>query len=263
MTEFVRRKNFRREFIRVCLNERDLESLARRMSNTIDDDNGETKIVVETADGHDSFESKDPDFFTSDDMPTEIKTVTISYRHNEASIRCKLSNDVEMFSQKVSGSLRLSVSGEGQGVEQLFRDLERDLAARQIFGQWLLLAREYFWSMALIGVFSAATVFSAFDVALNSWAQFHPEFWGSSGHQVLVSIGGMVMLFSLIAGPILYSRTVHKYLPPIEFSGRLVGRKTMARKTLLWIAVLGVLPIFINIFSGLLLDIVRLWLAAD
>ena len=262
MTEFVRKKKFQREFIRVCLDERDLASLARRISNAMEAEQGEITIVVETGDGQDSFESHDPAFFTSDDMPTDIQNVAISYRHHRPTITCELSNQHNPFSQEVGGSLMLSVNGEGHGVEQLFRDIERDLAARQVFGGWLLLAKEKFWAMFLLSIFSAAVVYSVFDIAIDSWAQFHPEYLGSTGHEVMVSIGLAVMLVGLFGGPFWFSRAIKKHLPPIEFAGRLASRKTLGRKTFSWVAILCLVPIFVNIFSELLLDIVRLWLTA-
>ena len=62
MTEFVRKKRFKREFIRVCLDGGNLASLARRISNAMEAEQGEITILVETADGQDTFESHDPAF---------------------------------------------------------------------------------------------------------------------------------------------------------------------------------------------------------
>ena len=263
MTKFVRKKRFQREFIRVCLGEQDLAFLARRISNAMETELGEITIEVETTDDQDSFESHDPAFFTSDDMPTNIKNVAISYSHHCAPITCELSNHNPFSLRKVRGSLMLSVEGTGHGVEQLFRDLERDLAARQVFGQWLLLAKDKFWAMFLVGMFSAAAVYSVFDIVLDLWAQLHLEFRMSTGHLVMSGIGLAVVFFSLFGGPVWFKGAIEKHLPPVEFTGRFTGRKTLDRRMFFWVAILFLVPIFVNIFSELLLDIVRFWLIAS
>ncbi len=195
-------------------------------------------------------------------MPTNIKNVAISYSHHCAPITCELSNH-NPFSQKVRGSLMLSVKGTGHGVEQLFRDLERDLAARQVFGQWLLLAKDKFWAFFLVGMFSAAAVYSVFDIALDLWALLHPEFRMSTGHLVMTGIGFAVVFFSLFGGPVWFKDAIEKHLPPVEFTGRLAGRKTLGQRTFYWVAIFFLVPIFVNIFSKLLLDIVGFWLTAS
>ena len=261
MTEFVRKKKFQREFIRVCLGEQDLASLARRISNTMETELGEITIVVETADGKDSFESNDPAFFTSDDMPTNIKNVAISYSHHNAPITCELTNRWK-YSQKVHGSLMLSVEGTGHGVEQLFRDLESDLEARQVFGQWLLLVRNKFWALSLVGMFSAAAVYSVFDIALNLWMLLQPELRMSLLYLVMFGIGIAMSSFSLFGGPAWFYNAIEKHLPPVEFKGRPAGRNTLGQRTFYWVAILFLIPILVNIFSYLLFDIGRLWLTA-
>ena len=159
---------------------------------------GEITIVVETADGQDSFESNDPAFFTSDDMPTNIKNVAISYDDYSAPITCKLTNRWQI-SRKVHGSFMLSVEGTGHGVEQLFRDLESDLAARQVFGQWLQLVKDNIWAWLLVSMFSAAAMYSVFDIALDLWALLQPEFRLSTVNQVMAGIGFVMILFSFFA----------------------------------------------------------------
>ena len=263
MTEFVRKKKFQREFIRVCLGEQDLASLARRISKTMETEPGEITIEVETADGQDSFESNDPAFFTSDDMPTNIKNVSISYNDYSAPITCTLTNRWRwQSSQMVHGSFMLSVEGTGHEVEQLFRDLERDLAARQVFGQWLLLARYKTWAWFLVSMISAAAMYSVFDIVLDLWALLQPEFRKSTLNQVMTVIGFVMTSVSLFGGPVWFYKTIGKYLPPVEFTGRLAGRNTLGQKTFYWVAILFLAPIFVNIFSKLLLDIIRLWLSA-
>ncbi len=262
MTEFVRKKRFQREFIRVCLGEQDLAYLARRISDTMETEPGEITIVVETADGQDSFESNDPTFFLSDDMPTNIKNVAISYSHHKAPFTCDLTNKHDPFSQKVRGSLLLSVEGTGHGVEQFFRDLVRYLAARQVFGQWLLLAKEKIWVWYLVGMFSAAVVYSVFNIALHGWALLQPEFRMSTGYLVMTGIVFVMVIFSLFGGPFWLYNAIEKHLPPVEFTGRLSGRNILGQKTFYWVAILFLVPIFVNILSVLLLDIVRLWLTA-
>ena len=261
MTEFVRKKKFQREFIRVCLSEQDLASLARRISKTMETEPGEITIEVETADGQDSFESNDPAFFTSDDMPKNIENVAISYSDYSAPIKCELTNHYQR-SQKVHGSFMLTVEGTGQGVEQLFRDLESDLAARQVIGQWLLLVKDKFWADFLVSMFSAAAMYSVFDIVLDLWALLQPEFRMSTLHQVLTGIGFVMIFVSLFGGPVWLYKTIEKHLPPVEFTGRLAGRNTLGQKPFYWVAILILVPIFVNIFSELLLDIIRLWLSA-
>ena len=222
---------------------------------------GEITIVVETADGQDSFESNDPAFFTSDDMPSNIKNVAISYNDYSAPITCKLTHHWQL-SQKVYGSFMLSVEGTGHGVEQLFRDLGKDLAARQVSGQWLLLAKDKIWAWLLVSMFSAAAVYSVFDIALDWWALLHPEFRMSTVYLVMNRMGIAMVILSFFGGPVWFYKAIEKHLPPVEFTGRLAGRNTLGQRTFYWVAILFLVPIIVNIFSVLLLDIVRLWLTA-
>ena len=261
MIEFVRQKRFQREFTRVRLDERDLASLAKKIAAATEDGKGKLTIAVETADGNDSYESQDPAFLTSDDMPTEIKGVAISYKHY-APITCELSNQGLFRFGNVSGSMELSVAGTGQGVEQLFRDLERDLAARQVFGQWLVQAKRMSWPLILGGVLVGIAAYSVFDVGLSWWSAFHPGFQDSQSHKVIQIIGLLVVGGSFVASSFWFDRSIERHLPPVEFAGRLAGRKTQGRKIFLRVVTLVLVPIIVNIFSDLLLDFMRLSLTA-
>ena len=160
------------------------------------------------------------------------------------------------------GSLLLSVKGTGHGVEQLFRDLESDLAARQVFGQWLLLAKDNNWAWLLVSMFSAAAMYSVFDIALDLWMLLQPEKRMSLLYLVMFGIGIAMSSFSLFGGPVWFYNAIEKHLPPVEFTGRLAGRNKLGQRTFYWVAILFLAPIFVNILSELLFDIVRLWLTA-
>ncbi|MCY4142136.1 MAG: hypothetical protein OXG08_00410 [Gammaproteobacteria bacterium] len=236
-----------------------MASLANRISKQARNDEGEILITVETTDGLDSFESHDPAFLTSADMPSKIKSVHISYGTYAAPIRAVLSTTENRFVQEIQGSLLLTVEGTAAGVEQLFRDLERELAARQVFGSLIVRANEKIWPSVIGGALTGVAVFCTFDIVIDVWLRFYPEIKGSLSFFVVGFIGIFSSLICFVASPFYFSHIVKKNLPPVEFCNHVTHRNTNVNSKFFWIATIIVIPIFVNIFSQLLFSVLGFW----
>lgn len=253
--EFKRTKSIDKEFYRIRVNEGDLTRLAKIMANRTNGDGKQVVIRIETSDGNEVFTSHEPEFFRSDEMPEQIRSVSIKYSHNDESIECRLS-----FVTGSSGSVKLHLEGDAQEVSGLLADLEKTLKEKRLFGSALLRVADKFWYVMTFSLFVAALILLIFELWLNFWSGLVPDFRGSDTYSTIVEFGWVIILVTIVTGPFWAEATTKKFLTPVEFTGQLSDPDAKNRKRRVWVVTLVLLPLVVGVLGNAAYEIFRLLL---
>ena len=256
--EFKRIKSIERKFYRVRVSEGDLARLAKKIENATNSEGKQIVIRIETADGKEIFTCHDPDFFRSDEMPGEIRSVSIKYNHYDEPIDCSLS-----FVTGTSGSVKLSVEGGAPEVPGLFEDLEKALKEKRVFGHTLVVVADKFWFVLALSLFVAAFIYLIFDLWLDFWSDLVPDFGGSRAHTTIALVGWVTIMLTIMSGAFWGEAVTKKLLTPVQFTGRISDPSTKSRKVKYWVVTLVLLPLVVGVFADAIYEIFKLLLAAN
>lgn len=251
MTDFTRQKTLNQKFIRVRLDESDFTRLARTIHEATREYPGEIEILVNSADGAETFETSDPQFFESTDMPRELKSVSIRYRKYNAPLACHL----EAYLGDNSG-VTLSVDGQDvHRVSGLFDDIKRQLEARRVFGRRLLKTTNTVWFALLLSLATALGIYSVFDLGLNIAYLSWPQFKVSAVRNVIVFGAWVLVGLGFITGSYPLLRLIHQSFPGVEFAGRLSDGNRRRRSIIYWVFSAILVPILVRVLFGLIADL--------
>jgi len=233
----------------ICLSGEDISKIARILARHAENEGGRIKASVESADGKDIFTSHDPDFFLCDDMPEEVRLISIKNSNYAASTRFDLTFDASNYKP-----VMLSVKGDRSETYRLFYDLEKEIVAKQTFGYWVLDIVDKFWfGFGLSGLFAIA-IFLTFDFFLTYWSAIFPEFRGSAAHIGAQRIGWSTILVMIMTGVFWIPKSIKKLIPPIQFFGRISDPYAKSRKIRIWAFSAIFLPITISLITLFFLD---------
>lgn len=251
--EFKRIRTFERKFYRVCVSEQDLNRISRILARLAENEDKKVRIRVEPSDGKEIFESHDPDFFLCDEMPREVRLVSIKYRHYNEPVECDIS-----FETCQSVPVELSVKGSGPIVSELIADLNQELETKQIWGQNLWRMAGSFWFGFGVAILLAGLIYTIFDLWLDFWVSLNPEFDGSDTHITISVIGYSATIAMGISGVFWIGDVIRKLLPPIQFIGRISDPNAKGRRIIFWVSTLILLPLVISFMPDLAYSLFRL-----
>ena len=257
--EFERIKTLEGRYNRIRVSEEDVFRFAKTIARFAKNDDENFKILVESSDGKEIFISHDPEFFLCDEMPTEIRLVSIEYSCYKTSTECTLK-----FNVSANSPVELRVKGSGPEILGLFSDLEKEFASKQIFGHRILDVADRYWFGLGLSALLAAAIYFIFDVWLDFWNNTFPEFGGSVTQITISSVGWSAILITIITGPLWIENATKKFISPIEFYGRISDPGAKSRKIRIYFFTIILLPLLIsfmpsvafNLFS-LVLDVYR------
>lgn len=215
MAEFEHRKSLYREFMRAVLTDVDLSRLARLIRDPSDE--AGFRITMESADSEDTYQTFDPGSFGDDAPPTCVNQVRISgYRSIHG-----LSVDLNIIlGSSRSITLRAS-SSKGTEAAGIFRELERELVARQVRQQRLPKFAHGFLAVLLLAVVASAAVYEVFSIALRFAMAKSPGFTDSQLRQVIRFVGWSCVALAFFGGGVLLQSLVVKIWPPVRVEGHI------------------------------------------
>lgn len=252
MVEFRKTKRLSRSFGRIRIDESALARLSTRIRDLTSGHGGSLNIEIVSADNQDTIRTSDPEFFLTDNMPRKIRSVSISYLNYQGALSCELelrADPIEPAKLRMDGTDPAAVSGA-------YHELERELSERQVTGGALLAKLDTFAAFLFLGILAAACIYSAFDIALyiaDLWIQ---GFKASTVRRGIVVVGGIFTFIAFFGGFRLVE-LLKETFPLVEFAGRLSDPSTNRRSRLVWVAVSILLPILLNVLSGMLTGLFR------
>ena len=224
MTNFVRHKHLESKYFRILVDERLLNQLAKRVCEHTSSHGEHLEIKILCLNETDEFHSKDASFFLSEDLPTQIKSISISYRHYKAPITCsiKIGSETTIWGATYSS---ITVEGSDPHVSGLFQDLSNEIEQRRVWGASLpsIINSFVFAGVCLIALM--ASLYFTFDWILDSIADTAPEFKDSQLHLIL---SGVCLLVTILPAFLLSSiiDLISNLVPSVIFGGRLSESRT-------------------------------------
>jgi hypothetical protein len=258
MIEFKRQKTLSKEFGRIVVNENDIFRIARIMQKLPERFGGELKIAMITGDEEETLRTSNIEIFNSDDLPTCLSTVSINYLNYEAPVSCSVT-----LSSKINKSAKIEVDGtDTDTVTALFHELEREIKTKISALSKLYLFSEkgflpFFAIHFFTGIACAAAIYSIFDIPLDLINQSNAQFKDTFNYKLIAGFGGICIGFAFFGGIFIFEAVVKKSFPPVEFSGRLADPSKPSRKRLVFIMLFIIIPILVNVSSGLITDILQ------
>lgn len=250
--EFKRIKTLEGRYNRIRVSEEDVSTIAKIITKFAKNEDGELEILVESSDGKDVFVSCDPEFFLCDEMPTEIRLISIKYSCYKTSVNCTLKFDV-----RNNYPVELKVKGSGPEILELFSDLEKKLVSYQIFGHRILDVADRYWFGLGLSALLAVAIYFLFNFWLNFLDNTFPEFGGSVTNITILSVGWLAIIITLATGPIWLEIAIKKLISPIQFYGRISDPGTKGRKFRIGFLTLILIPLFIAFMPDVAFDLFR------
>jgi hypothetical protein len=249
MAEFRRSKSLSVELYRTRWSEEDFA----RLSKVIQKHTGKVAISIVSGDGEDLISTDDPEFFRSGEMPSSIRSVTMSVRDG---VSCEVKVGFPEHEQWGSSEpAKASVSGaEDRAVSSLFRDLEKEFRARSLRGARLVRFFEGPGGLFVTFVASGTALISLYVMGASYLAEWLP--WlrttRSGTTLLIVGVGLMLALAVVLTGRAI--RLITRSFPMIEFAGKLERSNRFQRAGMVWLIGFVLLPLIINLLSGVLLQ---------
>ncbi len=242
---FERTKAFERRFNFIRINENDIARIANIITKYAKNGDSKIDIVVKSSDGKEVYKSDDSGFFLCDDMPREIRFISIKYFNLEESLECTL-----IFDTRWNKPVELNVSGSEPGVPGLFLDLEKALISKQIFGYKILDIADRFWFGFGLSLLLASVIYFVFDIWLDFLVNTLPNFEGSTTHITIGGIGWSAIIVTIMTGLTWIEHAIKKLFSPIQFSGQISDPSAKARKIRFWVFAVVLIPLTISVMPN-------------
>jgi len=251
MIQFTRQKSLNKTYKRIAFNENDLVRVATIIQTLVEKYGQEMEIRIISADGQETIQTSNPNFFTSPHMFPQIRSVSIVFDHFKVPVSCRVdisSNADGKASVSVDGSDRDTVSG-------IFHELEREFKLRQSFGSKLYDYLDNVFTFLIISMLAsmltAGAIYSVFDLVLNFIVSRNPGFDGSVLQEFLRNLGWFCVIIGAITGTKLID-LLKIALPGVEFTGKLSDTNSINRSRITWIFLIILFPIVINVISNII-----------
>ncbi|MYA35421.1 MAG: hypothetical protein F4030_07175 [Gammaproteobacteria bacterium] len=251
--DFERIKSLEGRYNRIRVSEEDIARIAKIMAKFAKNEDEEIDIRVESSDGKEVFRSHDPEFFLCDEMPREIRYISIAYSCFQTPTKCELTFDVSEYKPAI-----LEVRGSGAEIPGIFSDLEKELVDKQIFGYRILNIADRFWFGLGLSALLAAAIYLIFDLWLDFWASMYPEFWGSDIHITLNVIGWTAIFLTIVTGIFWIEYATKKLISPIQFTGKISDPGARGRKVRLLMFTALLLPLIISFMPSVVFNLFNL-----
>ena len=258
MTEVIRHKALNSEFGRLQINENDLFRVAKIVENLAIKYGGQPEIVIVSGDGEETLRTKSSEFFLSNQLPQDIRSILIGFSKYDAPISCKIN-----LSAIPKRSASIDVDGTDTAtVAAIFHELKRELKARETgMSKFTFLSEKYFVADLLLHIFYsilvAASIYSLFDVTLNIIYKYNSNFKNSTLCKSIIFIGWLCVVIGFFGGGLTLSNYLKKCFPPVEFAGRISDPSKYHRKYLLIFVSFILVPIVVNVVSALIMNAMK------
>ncbi len=249
VSTFTRRQALSRDFPPVRLDERVLRDIARIVASVSNrHEKLELNITVIAANGRDVFETADPDFFLSEDMPTHLRAVIINCRHYSESTECKVS-----LNDRFYPGARVEVKGtDPTEVSGVFGELCHVFESRLTGLAWLRVKDPGVTSSFAVALLAAVLLWLTALPILRLVARSHPEIWMVVRQTSPVTTAALLALcWGFVSFPVIAA--LKRAFPLVEFAGALSDEGKKERRRLVWWSSFVLLPLLLNIAAGLVI----------
>jgi hypothetical protein len=253
MTKIIHRKTVDTTIPGIVLSEHDLNHIASLVNLTTAKYNGEVEIKITTADGEDTIRISTPEFLLTDEMPKNIRSVLISFHEYKAPVSCTVTLTSFPFQDA-----KVSVDGtDTTVVSGLFRDLEKELKGHQTSSSWLISKLDGLGFHFIVSSLLAIAIYSVFDIPLNIAKSQNEAFKDSVLYSVIVNAGWFAIFVAFAVGAYPVIKALKNMFPSVRFVGNLSDLSTKRRSKVIWLLMAILLPIILNVLSGLLISILH------
>ena len=216
MVEYTKVKRLEREFKRVRLSQDDLKRIGSFFKDWEEDIQSQLKIGIVSLDGEETITCSDPEIFSDNSLPKEIRSINFSLRdYPDTNIELHLPEPSEKYARlMVQSNNEVQASG-------IFRELGREMESREIWGKRLKIFADSFVGHALFTILCVLSVYSVFDIPLDLIYLWRPDL-----KDVLLPIvyfGWICISITFFWGGLFVNNILSKIMPPIEYTGELTG----------------------------------------
>ena len=253
MVEYTKVKRLDHEFKRLRLSQIDLKRIGLFFKNREEDIQSQLEIEIVSLDGEETLTCNDPEIFTSDSIPKEIKSINFSLRnHTDTIIEVDFPEPNGIY-QKYA-RLRVQSNNEMQA-SGIFRELAREVEAHEIWGKEFKNFADSFIGYVLFSILCTMSVFSVFDIPLDLIHLWRPDL--KNVLMPIVYIGWICIFITAFAGGYFVNMLLSKLMLPIEYTGKLAGASAKAAKRLKWCFLILFLPIVLSVISAFIKDYIQ------
>ena len=253
MVEYTKVKRLEHEFERVRLSQDDLKRIGLFLKNREEDIQSQLEIEIVSLDGEETITCSDPEIFSSDSLPKEIKSINFSLRnYPDTDIEMDFPEPGDVY-QKYA-RLRVQSNNEMQA-SGIFREVGRAVEAHEIWGKGFRIFADSIIGYALFSVLCTMSVYSVFDVPLDLIYLWRPDL--KDVLLPVVLIGWICMGIAFFGGGFFVNYILGKIIPPIEYTGELAGASSKTAKRLKWWFFILFLPIILSVISAFIKDYIQ------
>jgi hypothetical protein len=244
MVSYSRRRTITGAFRFVCLDEQHLRTLAHIVRRFADQYGCPVSISIVPADASEEFNTEDPEFFLSLEMPRRIRSVSIKFSDYKSGASCAIN-----LSSLTHSGAEVSVQGSDvTEVSGIFAELSACLKSTIVPG-WRWHPTSMAADFLLGALLSVCVFFTMLPVARLMW-RINPG-WQSD----LAKISTAVLLIVATIGALIFGGSVivkllQSTFPVVTFGGRLADPGTHHRARLLWLASAVFLPLLLNLLAN-------------
>lgn len=255
MVEYTKVKRLEHEFKRVRLSQDDLKRIGSFFKDKEEDERFQLEIEIVSLDGEETITCSDPEIFSSNDLPKEIRSVNFSLgRYSDTKIELDLPSHSEKYAMlNVQSNNEVHASG-------IFRELVREMESHEVWGKGFKIFADSFIGYSLCSFVCAMSVFSVFDIPLNLIYLWRPDL--KNMLMPVVFIGWICIFITAIMGGFFVNSILSKIIPPIEYTDELAGAYAKEAKRLKWCLMILFLPIILGVISAFFQDYIQMIIPA-